>query len=200
MLVCYFILDYIPNLTSFQNLFKLVNSEFDLNLDINYYAMNVGHEARTQLQLLPGVEKLIKHLHANNVPMAIATGAGRKNYEVGRANFTEFFDTYINHAVCAFDDPEVRNRKPAPDCYLVACERFPNPPSDMNNVLIFEDSITGLKGATETGGRIVFVSKFKSLFTEANQPYIAKAEVVIESMEHFKPEDYGLPPYNIEKD
>lgn len=188
--------DYVPNLTSFQNLFTLINTELNLALDPNHYAAFVGREARTNLQFLPGVEKLVKHLHSHNIPMAVATGAGRQNYEVGRSNFSDFFDTYISHAVCAFDDPEVKNRKPAPDCYHVASAKFVQPPTDMGKVLIFEDSITGLKGATASGGRTVFVSKWKSMFAEHNQPHIEKAELILETMEHFKPEHFGLPPYN----
>ena len=127
--------------------------------------------------------------------MAIATGAARKNYEVGACNFTEFFATYISHTVCAFDDPDVKNRKPAPDCYVVAASRFTKPATDMSKVLIFEDSITGLKGATASGGQVCFVSKWKSMFADENQAYIQKAELVIGSMEDFKPEQFGLPSY-----
>ena len=127
--------------------------------------------------------------------MAVATGASGINYRYGVSNFPEFFAKYITHAVCAWDDPEVENRKPAPDCYHVAANRFASPPSDFSKVLIFEDSITGLKGAVASGGRTVFVSKWKSMFVEENQPYIRKAELVIDSMEDFKPELFGLPPY-----
>lgn len=188
--------DYIPNLTSFQNLAKLINSELNLSLDPDTFAVFIGQEARLNLAFLPGVEKLIKHLYAQGIPMAVATGACSGNYNHGVSNnFPQFFATYISHAVCAFDDPGVANRKPAPDCYQVAAARFKEPPSNLSNVLIFEDSITGLKGATASGGRTVFVSKWKSMFSEENAPLIAKAELVIDSLEAFKPEQFGLPPF-----
>ena len=174
---------------------SLINSELGLSLDPDEYAVKIGREARLDLSFLPGVVKLVKHLHAHRIPMAVATGAGRRNYEVGVSNFPEFFATYISHAVCAFDDPDVKNRKPAPDCYLVAAGRFTPPVTDMSKVLIFEDSITGLKGATVSGGQTVFVSKWKSTFAAENQQYIQKAQLVIDSMEQFKPEQFGLPPY-----
>lgn len=187
--------DYIPNLTSFQNLITLVNSELSLSLDPDENAVFIGREARNNIELLPGVEKLVAHLHAHSIPMAVATGAGHLNYNHGAANFPEFFGKYIHHAVCAFDDPEVKNRKPAPDCYIVAANRFSPPQTDMSKVLIFEDSITGLKGATASGGQTVFVSKWKSMFSEENQPFIEKAKLVIGTLEEFKPELFGLPPY-----
>lgn len=188
-------LDYVPNLTSFQNLVNLVNSELGFSLDPDEMALYIGREARSGLKLLPGVEKLVKHLHKHDVPMAVATGAGSVNYGYGVANFPDFFSKYINHAVCAYDDPEVKRKKPAPDCYHVAASRFPLPPTDMSKVIIFEDSITGLKGAVDSGSQAVFVSSWPAMFTEETRPYREKAALVISTMEEFKPEQFGLPPY-----
>ncbi|KAJ6225619.1 hypothetical protein RDWZM_004164 [Blomia tropicalis] len=185
--------DYIPNLTSFQNIVALVNSDFNLSLNLDEYAEKIGHDSRINLKLMPGVEKLVQHLYKNNIPMAVATGAGSVNYNLGVSNFPEFFAKHFSHSVCAYDDPDVKNRKPAPDCYLIACQRFAKPPSDMKNVLIFEDSFTGLKGAIASGGKTVYVSKFDR--PSDQRELLDKTDLDIETLDQFKPEDFGLPPY-----
>ena len=36
---------------------------------------------------------------------------------------------YFQHEVFSSEDPDVKHGKPAPDCFLVAASRFPNPPT-----------------------------------------------------------------------
>ena len=74
-----------------------------------------------------GVEKLLKHLHKHNIPMAIASGSSREKYNWKIVNYQDLFSVF-SHVVLSSDDPDVKNSKPAPDCFLVAAKRFPEKP------------------------------------------------------------------------
>lgn len=89
------------------------------------------------------------------------------------------------------------NRKPKPDVYLVAKRRFVNPPESMENVLIFEDSLTGLKGALASEGKVVFISLTENqIVTDEDRELVKKADMRIKTLENFDPEYFGLPSYD----
>jgi len=60
--------------------------------------------------------------------MALATGSHRTEFGVKISRHQELFSLF-HHVVCNSDDPDVKRGKPHPDCFLVAAERFENPPS-----------------------------------------------------------------------
>ncbi|CAK9874023.1 unnamed protein product [Sphagnum jensenii] len=78
--------------------------------------------------LVPGAERLISHLHAHNVPMAVAT---RQQHD---SNFA-----LMCHIVVG-DDPAVVHGKPLPDVFLIAAQGFQDPELKMANVLVFKDA------------------------------------------------------------
>ena len=80
------------------------------------------------LILLAGAEKLVKHLHNHNVPIAIATGSHKEEYVLKTQNHQDIFGLF-SHSVLSSEDPDVKDGKPAPDCFLVAAERFPHKPN-----------------------------------------------------------------------
>lgn len=69
------ILDFIPNITSFQILIKVINETLNLNITFeNFMVLFNKKIANAEIKLMPGVEKVVKHLYDNNYPIAIATG------------------------------------------------------------------------------------------------------------------------------
>jgi len=81
----------------------------------------------------PGAEKLIRHLHAHGVPMALATGSSQPKMKCKTANHEELFSLF-QHAVFGTGDPEVTRPKPAPDSYIVCAARFKSGGAKPENV------------------------------------------------------------------
>lgn len=190
-------LEYIPNLVSLDSLCDLINSTLKLNFDHTTFKRNVLTKLPQQkLALMPGVEKLVKHLHKHGIPMAVASGTLGTYYRAAIKHFGDFFSAYFEHVVCAWDDAGVKKKKPAPDTYFVAAERFARRPKDMSHVLVLEDSLTGLEGAIESGARIVLITKSKAIYLPENAEKVKKTELILESLESFRPEAFGLPPYD----
>lgn len=115
---------------------------------------------------LPGASKLINHFHATNTPLAICTGSDALEFKQKTRRFGHWLEK-IPIQVLAGSDPDVkfgktrtarqwvmdlfRLGKPAPDPYLVTLKRFPKPPASPENVLVFEDSINGVRSALAAG-------------------------------------------------
>ncbi|KAG8758119.1 hypothetical protein FRC14_000743 [Serendipita sp. 396] len=172
-------------------------------------------------KLLPGVYKLVKHLHAHNIPMAVATGSIRRNFELKTIDprcdedKLEIFKLFGDKVVCGDDSqtgrgPWTNERtvrgKPAPDIFLSAAEMIGRPVGreegglgevteqqkvERSRGLVFEDGIPGVQAALRAGMQVVWVPDPNLLAVE---PSLDVAR--IPSIEQFRPEDYGLPPYD----
>ena len=124
------------------------------------------------MQPLPGASKLVRHLHAHGVPIALATGSQRRNFELKSAhNGPALFDAFEGRVVCADDGLFAPGRgKPHPDIFLVAAERFLGLEVGMGEIgeggegavsederavrakgLVFEDGIPGVQAGKRAG-------------------------------------------------
>lgn len=75
-----------------------------------------------------GAERLIRHLHTTDVPFCLATSSSQELTEIKISQHKDLFSLF-HHKVMGTSDPEVKNGKPAPDIFLIAANRFDNPPN-----------------------------------------------------------------------
>ncbi|KAJ3973095.1 HAD-like domain-containing protein [Lentinula raphanica] len=163
--------------------------------------------------LLPGVRKLVLHLRRHNIPIAVATGSRRKNYEMKTGHLEDVFGCFEGKVICG-DDPRPGMRgKPDPDIFLIAAKEMlgrdigPVQGEDEEGVslteehkserrrgLVLEDGLPGMQAGKRAGMSVVWVPDVNLL----NVDYLGheKADQILKSLEEFVPEDWGLPAYD----
>ncbi|XP_017063331.1 probable pseudouridine-5'-phosphatase isoform X1 [Drosophila eugracilis] len=170
---------------------KFMVEYYDLPISWEEYARQ--QRANTEIlmrnaQLMPGAERLLRHLHANKVPFCLATSSGADMVELKTNEHRELFSLF-NHKVCGSTDKEVANGKPAPDIFLVAASRFSVAPK-ASDCLVFEDSPNGVTAGNSAGMQVVMVPD-----PRLSQEKTSHATQVLGSLADFKPEQFGLPPF-----
>ena len=172
----------------------IVIQELDLPLTLEEYIKEVLDEYGELIidcPFMPGAKRLVKHLYDHHIPMAICTGSTQQTFKLKNKNFGDFFEEgkYFNHIVKAGDDPQVKRNKPFPDPYIVSVARF-SPKPDIENVLVFEDSPTGVTSAITAGLKCVMIPD-----PRLDKSLLNQATLVIDSLNDFKPELFGLPSF-----
>jgi len=150
------------------------------------------HQQKQELfptaQLLPGAEKLVRHLASNDIPIAVASGSFTHDFNTKTTHHREFFKLFP--IIVLGDDPDLKNGKPAPDQFLLTMGKFPAPVPPAGSVLVFEDSPNGVLAAKAAGMGVVLVPDERLEKDMYHDPTCA-----LKSLEDFVPEEFGLPPY-----
>lgn len=137
-------------------------------------------------QPMPGARRFTDHLHRHGIPMAVASSSDRVFYELKTQRHRDWFSRF--DTVVLGDDPELRQSKPAPDIFLLAAARLGADPA---HCLVFEDAPSGMKAARAAGMGIVAVPD-----PAMDRSRFAEADLILDSLEAFRPEDFGLPAFS----
>ncbi|KAF6025857.1 HDHD1 [Bugula neritina] len=77
---------------------KLLIDHFNLPLSVEE-VISLTHQGYVkyfpEAKLLPGAEKLVRHLHSQGVPIAVATGSSEKKYDLKITHHKELFSLPI---------------------------------------------------------------------------------------------------------
>jgi len=74
----------------------------------------------------------------------VATSSSRKNFKIKAVNNQELFKLFGDNITCG-DDEGIKNGKPSPDLFIAAWKKLGEP--NLENVLVFEDSLNGIEAA-----------------------------------------------------
>ena len=176
------------------DLATLITSEMKIPISPEQYiteAAEIQWRTMPTAPLLPGAERLIRHLHHHRVPIAVATSTYREAYRRKIANHADVFSLF-GHVVNGTDDPDVVHGKPAPDIFQVCAARFPGRPA-ASDCLVLEDSPAGVRAGLAAGCQVVMLPDERMWDTPQYIP--AGVSQVLRSWDDFQPELFGLPKF-----
>jgi HAD superfamily hydrolase (TIGR01509 family) len=127
---------------------------------------------RRSVDARPGSVELVDRLRELRVPLGLASNSPRFLVDdaLATAGMTDAFD-----AIVTSDDVELA--KPAPDIYLLACERLGVAPAD---ALALEDSASGVAAAKAAGLTCIAVPQFAETDVSAADRIVDSLEELIE--------------------
>ena len=165
---------------STRNIFQKLKEQFHLEQDVEDLIQrkrsifNDAFDSKKDLELLAGVEHLIKNLHENGMQLVLASSASKVT--IARV-FNRFgLHSYFSHIVSGEDFPK---SKPHPAIFEHAA--FLSGTS-IKNCIVIEDSTNGLKASKAAG---IFCVGYESFHSKAQD--LSLADVVIN---HFDELDF----------
>ncbi len=119
------------------------------------------------MQLAPGAVRLFEGLKERQIPMAIATAAGKSNVDffIKQFHLLDYFKA--EHII--YNDGTIKG-KPAPDIFEKAIEQLG---VNASKSIIFEDSFSGIKAAINCKvGNVIIVNSNNEDYSEFSFPII----------------------------
>ena len=157
---------------STRNTFQTLKESFQLNHDVEDLIQrkrnifNDAFDSKEDLELLEGVENLIRELHENGMQLILASSASKVTIE---RVFTRFgLHQYFTHVVSGEDFPK---SKPHPAIFEHAASLSVAP---KGNCIVIEDSTNGIKASKAAG---IFCVGYNSIHSKDQD--LSEADVVI---------------------
>jgi len=116
---------------------------------------------------MPGALELVRELQSQGVKTGLVSASPR--------NIVDSVLDNLGHDLFPFSisSDDVEKTKPNPDCYLKAAVMTN---SDIQNCLIFEDSLTGMQAATSSGAYLIAVPHLVTINESAKVRVISSLE------------------------
>ena len=121
------------------------------------------------------------------IPMAVATSSQQASTEAKISSHRETFSKF--HHVTTGSHPDIQEGKPAPDIFLICASLF-DEKVEPSSCLVFEDAPSGVQAAIAAKMQVVAIPDKR-----VNPDIMADATQILYSMAQFRPEEFGLPPF-----
>lgn len=118
------------------------------------------------IMLQPGARELLERLHANQLPMAVASSSPRRLIEavLDAKAVRQYFQVVVSAQ-------EVPRTKPAPDVFLRAAELLRVEP---HRCVVFEDAVAGAQAGRAAGCEVIAVPSVAPELFNSITPYVVK--------------------------
>ena len=182
-----------PSKECSEDIVRELNLPIGVDEFLKYYTQQCEILFSQPVPLMPGASRLVEHLHRKGIPIAIATSSKKSNFDLKERFHKSFFGLF-NHILISPEEPEIVRGKPDPAVFLVCSKRFHVPPESTRNVLVFEDSVSGVKAAIAANMNCAWVSDIA--VNNRNAFDDCRPTITISSLNNFVPETFHLPPYD----
>ena len=124
-------------------------------------------------EILPDVQKILKFLKENNIPIALGSASKNAKPILEKVKLLGYFDFIV-------DGNSVTKAKPDPEVFLIAAKNMNIAPE---NCIVFEDAVAGIEAANNAKMTSIGIGEEKILkeanfnfndFTEINLSFIKK--------------------------
>ena len=165
---------------STRNIFQKLKEKFKLEHEVEDLILrkrsifNDAFDSKEDLELLEGVEKLIKELHQNGIQLILASSASKVTIERVFRRFK--LHEYFTHVVSGEDFPK---SKPHPAIFEHAASLSIAP---KENCIVIEDSTNGIRASKAAG---ILCVGYNSIHSKGQD--LSEADVVIN---HFSELDF----------
>jgi beta-phosphoglucomutase len=133
--------------------------------------------AEGKVELIGGVERLIKGLKEHGFLLAIGTSTPLVNLELVLENTIagSYIDTYAT-------GEEVKNGKPAPDTFEMAAKKLK---LSNSRCIVVEDAVAGVEAGKAAGMKVIAVT------TTRRREELKIADIVVESIQELSVENFN---------
>ncbi|MBP5689165.1 MAG: HAD family hydrolase [Muribaculaceae bacterium] len=130
------------------NLHNILHTYFPENLhhEVNEMLNNFQREMR--YDYFPGAINLIEDLHKCGIACCLVTSSDIRKMEAVYHQHPDF----QSHFAVIVTGNMVSEPKPSPECFLLGAKKLG---IDINNCVVIEDSINGLKAGMASGARVI---------------------------------------------
>ncbi|KAJ1952505.1 hypothetical protein EC988_003522 [Linderina pennispora] len=162
--------------------------------EYNSQALALKQQLFGEAELMPGVEKLLRHLSKHKIPIAVATSSARPMFDLKTGKHQDLFALFQGNITCG-DDPAIEHAKPAPDLFLTAMKRLGKGLTSAD-CLVFEDASNGVAAATNAKMSSIWVHDMRFSPDGSVPEGIHGATERVTTLVDFDPAKYGLPRYD----
>lgn len=155
----------------------IFGEQFDMQPFISYFRTFISSQKAINIPIKPGFIQFFELLKQQDIKIGLVTASRQ-------ASVIENFTTlpYLKDFDLVISGDDVKQPKPDPECYLLACQQLSVTPK---HTIVFEDSNTGAQAAISAGCRTIIIPDYLPI-----KPALAQqAEAVIDN---FNQADYLL--------
>ncbi|KAL7419859.1 hypothetical protein Q5752_005775 [Cryptotrichosporon argae] len=152
---------------------------------------------------MAGAVELVNALYDAGVPIALATGSNRRNFDLKTGHLPEIFSRFHPTCILTADSPEVRpgRGKPEPDIFLAAAHKLGRDVGAVESCtdaqraerakgLVFEDARPGVLAGVAAGMNVIWVPDPELLALDPGATY--GASQVLGSLDEWNAHEWGL--------